>query len=145
MENDKPKDESIILDTILEDKSYSNISFSSVEDIKQFLDSFDIIYMEAINNNNMDALCLIEDFSKLIYDDNGQPLCEMICQYIQIKSGKKKVLDKNGEEVDCVIQQLAIDNNRWVRTINKLIDEEIEVVIERNTKRWLESVKKSMM
>ena len=130
----------LILDTILEDKNYNNVSFSSENDIRQFLDSFDIIQAEALDGN-MDALCLIEDFSKLIYD-NGQPVCEMICEYIKIKSGQKRVLDKNGDEIEDIIQQIATDKGRWVRTINKLIDEEIEFIIEKNTDKWLKSVKK---
>ena len=135
----KAEDNAIILDTILDDKDYDKVSFSNKDDIMEFLENYDIIYNQAKSNGGS-PLCVIEDFSSLIYD-RKKKVCPMIIEYILIKIGKLQV-DTKGKVCETIIEELAISNNKRIKTINRILDEEIELVIDRNKDRWKKTIEK---
>ena len=124
----------IMIDTILDDSSYDNVSFSNKHDILDMLESYDIIFNQALDGNE-NALCVIEDFTDLLFGKNGQANCKMVIKYIKVKTGVVSI-DTKGKECKNIIEELAVDEGKWVRTINKIIDEEIDIIIERNKANW---------
>ena len=125
-----------VIDTVIENKQYEKISFSSKEDIYDFLWHYDLIFLDA-KKGNIDALCVIQDFNEFLFE-NKQVRLPYVHEYINMQIGETKVKDCDLSVIESLAKFYNIDEVKMENTL----DEEINTIVELNEKKWKENIMK---
>lgn len=122
-------------------RQYYDISFSSVEDIYDFLFRLDQIYIDAYDGN-YEALVLILDFRNFIKTIKQQDLKQVLFEYFCIQTGKKPLkLNNNEDLLDNISKRLNMDKEKC----SDFLLQSINQIISINKANWLQWVKKYLL